>query len=34
MKGDKHDEMAYLVWFYGIVLFVVVSVVAAVVKHW
>lgn len=34
MKGDKYDEMAYLVWFYAIVAFVLVSVIGAVVRHW
>lgn len=34
MKGDKYEQMAYLIWFYAIVGFVVVSIIGTIVRHW
>ena len=34
MKGNKYEQMAYLIWFYCIVAFVVVSIIGSIVRHW
>jgi hypothetical protein len=34
MKGDKHEQMAYLIWFYCIVAFVAVMIVSSIVRNW
>jgi hypothetical protein len=34
MKGNKYEQMAYLIWFYCIVGFVVFSVICTIVRDW
>lgn len=33
MKGNKHEQMAYLVWFYCIVAVVAVMIVGSIVRN-
>jgi hypothetical protein len=34
MKGNKYEQTAYLIWFYCIVAFVVVSAIELIVRFW
>ena len=34
MKGNKYEQMAYFVWLICLVVFVVVSIIGAVVRNW